>query len=545
MKTVKKQLLPGQSLEEIRQELLKVGISNIPDQEYIALLTRHTTSLLELVDKLNLRTDTRKWIQSTFTFLFGSLTEPVCVTDNKGRLLYWNPYWNLNYGYLLTKKSEHYYLKSESVNRTIRAFTRESKRQLIILDPDKSPYLISVVPFEGPGMGLSFLIFLIRKELLGTNGEAKRAKKTSLERTILGAIDGFYFSMSGDMMIKEISPSVQKHLQFRASELAGKPFTSLLTGNSLRDYNDEAILVKMFARLHSGETHHNQIEMLDGENIIQHFDFVLTYDKAINQYAALCTSVSRFKEREQELINAKVNAELNDKLKSDFLANMSHEIRTPLNGIIGFSEILGRNHLDATKRDKYLRIIRNSTMQLLTLVNNIIDISKIEAGQLKINYAKVDVHELLEDLYITFVGEARRTDKQNITFIKQTGKTDSGLFLWSDGVRLKQVLTNLLGNALKFTSQGCIIYGYTIENNKTIRFFVRDDGLGIPRNEQKTIFRRFKMSAEGSKNQYKGSGLGLAISKGILELMDGAIGVNSEEGKGAEFYFILPLTECK
>jgi two-component system CheB/CheR fusion protein len=179
----------------------------------------------------------------------------------------------------------------------------------------------------------------------------------------------------------------------------------------------------------------------------------------------------------------------------------------------------------------------------LTLVSDIIDISKIEAGQLKLSYVQVDVHQLLEDLQATFVAEANRLGKKNIRIIKQIEKPSAHLTINCDEIRLKQVLNNLLGNALKFTNDGDIRFGYTIMNDKTIRFYVRDSGIGISKAAQKIIFNRFKQTKEGEKDIYKGFGLGLAISKGIIEIMGGKIDVISEPENGAEFFFTLPNNE--
>jgi signal transduction histidine kinase len=284
-----------------------------------------------------------------------------------------------------------------------------------------------------------------------------------------------------------------------------------------------------------------ELELIDKQKQGNFYEITFIRAQDNSGWTGICQNINRFKQREKELTLVKENAEQNNKLKSNFLVNLSHEIRTPLNGIVGFSNMLCRDDINPDKREKYQRIIKSSSVQLLTLVNDIIDHSKIEAGRLKIINHKVDIHQILEDLQATFVAEADRLNKKEIRLIKQTGSPRNKLVIKGDEIRLKQVLTNLLGNALKFTEKGDIRFGYDLDTPGSIRFFVKDTGIGITKSAQKTIFLRFKQTQEGKKDKYNGTGLGLAISKGIVELMGGKIGVESNARKGAEFYFLIPL----
>lgn len=562
MKTPKRELICGQSLEEIRQELSQVELYEVPDEEYIALLTRHTSNLLELVERLNLNTDSYEGIASTFSFLFGNLTEPVCVVDEKLKVLYNNACWNIKYGHLRSISKENNYfngINKDVIRQSIAACQKDGKRKIVTLKSDASKHLISVMPFDGLDKGICFMLFsisdgFVQEKKSGTDSVelSSRKKKntgeklldqTALSYTLLEAVDGFYFSIDVNLIIKTISSSVQKKLGYSSSELINKSLALILSEKSLLNVRNAIEKRVKLPDKERVQTYRNEVEILDTRQELHLYDLTLTCVPGSYLFAGICIDIQQYKDREQELVHAKVNAELNDKLKSDFLANMSHEIRTPLNGIVGFATMLNRNHLDQTKREKYLRIIRASTLQLLTLVSDIIDISKIEAGQLKIHYTKVDVNQILEDLQATFVAEAQRLGKKEIKLIKQTGRPRSKLFIKSDEVRLKQVLNNLLGNALKFTEKGEITFGYSLSSCDSIRFFVKDSGIGISKSEQKSIFNRFKQSREGMKNIYKGTGLGLAISKGIVELMGGSIGVTSLPGAGAEFSFEMPLTE--
>lgn len=254
----------------------------------------------------------------------------------------------------------------------------------------------------------------------------------------------------------------------------------------------------------------------------------------------IATSIQH-KEYEEELVLAKEKAVESDKLKSAFLANMSHEIRTPMNAILGFSELVARTDLSADKRSSYTQHIVNNGKLLLTLVDDIIDLAKIEAGQLKIKRGSTNIDELLEELQHFCIADKKRLKKENVQIVRQQSPTGNMQWLHCDGYRLKQVLLNLLSNALKFTFTGSIEFGYIIPNNATIQFYVKDTGIGITLEQQSIIFDRFRQADNSATRQFGGTGLGLAISKKLVELMGGRIWVESEPNVGSTFFFNLPL----
>lgn len=243
------------------------------------------------------------------------------------------------------------------------------------------------------------------------------------------------------------------------------------------------------------------------------------------------------KRRTIELIQAKNRAEESDRLKSAFLANMSHEIRTPINGILGFAELLREPALSPDEKLEFLDIIRNNGKQLLGIINDIVDLSKIEANQLQIKSELVDLHALLTDLYKFFSFDLQLKEKA-VELIKEYGSAEPFL-IKADSVRLRQIMVNLLANAVKFTDTGSIRFGYMVTNT-SIRFYVTDTGVGIHPSQKVTIFDRFVQAENATSRKVKGTGLGLAISKGLVELMGGRIGVESVAGAGSEFYFTLP-----
>lgn len=241
---------------------------------------------------------------------------------------------------------------------------------------------------------------------------------------------------------------------------------------------------------------------------------------------------------QKELEIAKESAEDANKLKDAFLANMSHEIRTPMNGILGFIELLCEEGVTDEQRKEFAGIIAKSGRHLLTLINDIIDISKLEAGQIKIVLGECNLNKLLNNILLFFSNEPEKNNK-NLQLSVSLAFPDKESNIITDITRLTQILTNLINNAIKFTSQGEIEFGYGIEG-EDITFFVRDTGKGISEKEQAVIFDRFRQADDSTTRSFGGSGLGLTISSGLIELLGGKIWVESELGKGSVFFFTIP-----
>ncbi len=263
----------------------------------------------------------------------------------------------------------------------------------------------------------------------------------------------------------------------------------------------------------------------------------------ITMIMGIFKDVSDLMRIENELKEARDRAEESDRLKTSFLANMSHEIRTPMNGIIGFANLLRDAGLNEEEKDLYLKHIDRSSKQLLNIIDDIIDISKIESGQLKISNKPVRINEILEEIYSQFFHRIRGNapGEKRVDFKLEKGNDSNDFTIVCDDFRLSQILNNLIVNALKFTEEGQISFGYTLENQRYVKFFVRDTGIGIPNNKIRMIFDRFGQVDQKQTLQVSGTGLGLPISKSLVNLMGGEMWVESDLGKGTIFFFTLPL----
>ena len=249
-------------------------------------------------------------------------------------------------------------------------------------------------------------------------------------------------------------------------------------------------------------------------------------------------------ERTHDLEIAKEKAEESDQLKSSFLANMSHEIRTPLNAIVGFSSLVTESDLSAIKKDEIAFHINHNSDTLIRLIDDIIDISKIESGQLKINKRECNIDEIFNLLFEIF-NEKREDLSKNKIALKINNKLKKEDFIINtDPTRLQQVLSNLIDNALKFTEMGLVEYGcyFNTENIKELIFYVKDTGIGLSPDQQNKIFNRFnKIEHKNNDKLYRGTGLGLSISKNLVKLLGGKLWVKSEKDMGSVFYFTLPF----
>jgi len=256
----------------------------------------------------------------------------------------------------------------------------------------------------------------------------------------------------------------------------------------------------------------------------------------------------KVKARTIELQIAKERAEESDRLKSAFLANMSHEIRTPMNAIIGFTDLLGDSDLTEEQKEELIEHINKNSNTLVYLIDDIIDLAKIEAEQLKINKTETDINQILKDIIQSFIETNHLKENDKIEINLKKGIESDNFTINTDPIRFQQILINLIGNALKYTEQGFINCGYKVKTEKNssfLEFYIKDTGVGIAKNKHKQIFERFNKVEDSKTKLYRGTGLGLTITKKLVEMLGGKIWLESEENKGSTFYFSLPVEEFK
>jgi signal transduction histidine kinase len=272
----------------------------------------------------------------------------------------------------------------------------------------------------------------------------------------------------------------------------------------------------------------------DGEIIDIHS--IADFDKENNIVYGVIQDITEQKRIEEALKIAKDQAEESDRLKSAFLANMSHEIRTPMNGILGFAELLKEATLTGEQQKEYIRIIEKSGNRMLNIINDIVDISKIEAGLMEVAFGESDINELFEFLFNFFKPEV---EAKGMQLIFKNNLTDKESIIKTDREKVYAILTNLLKNAVKYSKKGIIEFGCS-KNGRYLEFFVKDTGIGISPDRKEDIFKRFIQADVSDKMAHQGAGLGLSISKAYVKLLYGKIWVESEVGKGSVFYFKIP-----
>lgn len=374
--------------------------------------------------------------------------------------------------------------------------------------------------------------------------KAKTELKSSLQRyqklldTIPYGVDEI--NMEGKIILT--NPAHARMLHCRSQDIAGRTIFDLQATDEEREFVIN-YFKKIIAEHPEPSPFIGKNNTCNGEVIDVQVDWNYLEDSE-GVLQGFITVISNITERirfEKALNEAKVKAEESDRLKSAFLTNMSHEIRTPLNGIIGFSSMLTDDNLKPEKRKSYVNYILEGANQLLTIIGNVIDISKLESGQLSIIMKPFNLDSMMSDLQVLFENESVKLNKKGLRIVYGKPEAELQEPVLSDEIRLKQVLNNLLSNALKFTEKGSIEFGYKRIKKEKLRFFVKDTGIGIAKQFHSAIFERFRQEDDSYTREFGGAGLGLAISKAIVQKLGGKIWVESEKEKGSVFYFTIPF----
>jgi PAS domain S-box-containing protein len=337
--------------------------------------------------------------------------------------------------------------------------------------------------------------------------------------------------------IEYINPTFTQHTGYSVAEVIGKNPRILQSGLMAKEVYEE-----LWQTILSGEVWHGEFynRKKNGELYweVAVISAIVNNEGAITNFVAVKEDITEKKKLWIELVAAKEKAEESDRLKTAFLANISHEIRTPMNGILGFSELLKDPHLSGAEQAEYIDLIHQSGQRMLTLINDIIDISRIEAGETMLQITETPVNQLLQELHAFFKPQAVQN---GLGLSCIAGLSDQESIIVTDSSKLTQILTNLIQNALKFTLEGSIAFGYTAKEHM-LEFYVTDTGIGIPPEMNESIFERFRQVDSSITRHHEGSGLGLSISKAYVALLGGTIRVESVPGKGSSFLFTLPYT---
>lgn len=393
-------------------------------------------------------------------------------------------------------------------------------------------------------------ILKIAADIIGFSLERKMSEK-SLRRTeqlyekIFENTGAATVTIKPDTTIIMVNSEFERILGYKRSEVEGK-----IRLVDLIENKDQSVLKK-----------HHHLLMSNPETVPKNYEFNYQNKKGEIRFAFMTGSslidtrncllsfidITDFKDVESQLRIARDRAEESDRLKSAFLANVSHEIRTPLNAITGFSFLLANPDLQPEKKEKYIKQILSGSNELVNLIDNVLDISRIESGTLKPKISEFLLNVQLEEI-LEFNNDLKdQYAKENLDIILNVPEGSQGLMVKTDQMIFQQILGSIIENAIKFTSSGTIEFGYSIlidqpdpKRDQGLLFFVKDTGIGIAKKDKERVFERFVKIVDKDAHLYRGSGLGLALARDLTQLMGGEIWVESSLGKGSTFYFTIP-----
>ena len=365
-------------------------------------------------------------------------------------------------------------------------------------------------------------------------------------RTIVQQLSDLLIISDADGIINYVSPSATRIMGYIPDEMTGRNVADFIHPDDkehvifrLRQKKYEDIPIEEMPPIITFRviTSDNRILTLEGigRNALNHEEIngiILSFRDITLQ----CEAEEKLIKAKEEAEIAQKSAEVADKLKSAFLANMSHEIRSPMNGIVGFSTLI-QKEANSPKITRYANLVNDNCKMLLQLIDDIIDISKIEAGQLKMSPHLSRINDILKNSLMLFQKLLKKRNNDKVEIVLDDNDIDEVIMI--DPIRLTQVITNLMSNSIKFTDKGYICYGYTRKDDEHLLFYVKDTGIGIPEQELKVIFERFRQVDQHLKRNIGGTGIGLSITHSLVEMMGGCIWVESEIDEGTNFYFTI------
>ncbi|MGC9341222.1 MAG: PAS domain S-box protein, partial [Bacteroidales bacterium] len=531
--------------------LISASPVQIHSEDLLISIFRDITEIKENERKLSNTILQLQQTEEKFNAFLEHSPDGITLTNDKGDIIDWNrsmeKFTGISRDYVLGKSWSKIQKQLDEINigKKVRHEKMENQvNKLTSKDSDtfQKKFEISLLPDGESIIHLENIIFNIsgakgnRIGLISRDitQEKLNRENVHLYKQIFNHNEDGIAILNSEGNYREINHAYSNIAGFSIDELKGKN-ASILIGK--KTYS-EVFKVYQFQGIFEGEL---KATTRAGKNI--YLDILMF--PVISNNITLCIvqiirDITNRKKAESELINAMRKAEEADQLKTAFLSNMSHEIRTPMNSILGFSSLLENPDITHDQRNKYIQFINRNGENLLNLIGDIIDIAKIESNQLKISKTACNIHELLEELKENMSKIIDIEAKEHID-LKLNYNRSYNLFLFTDPYRLRQILANLVYNAIKFTIKGYIEFGYNINNEREVLFYVKDTGRGIPDEMQEKIFERFHKLESSKIKLYGGAGLGLAISNQLLKLLGGKIWLESEEGEGTTFYFTLPL----
>ncbi|MBN2639021.1 MAG: response regulator [Bacteroidales bacterium] len=507
------------SNSELDLNSLLNSIIRIMDVSYVIYYDLHSLKEPLIICKNNSKTDGNIYDSELLrNLMYKSLNEPVIITDiNNYYKMNEEPFFHSFIGVHIGDKNNSYGSLAVA-NSEVYEFTADDQELL-----------------------KSFANFLDIK-LSCKNNDLKRKEQEFKYRSVYEALDESVVFLKGGVIVEVNSNFLNLIGRSNNEDIIGKTFIEF----SAKFQSDGILSYKKLAdSLNISNLRTQDFEWkfkgLAGQTIYTHILAKNIDNHEFADQVLIVIDITNQKMSEKELIDAKEKAEKANHMKSVFLSNMSHEIRTPLNSIIGFSDLILDEESTYDDRVMYSKMITTAGKSLLQLVTDIIDISKIEAGHLKIRKSYFNVHKFLDEMLVNFNLEKTELGNRSLQLKISKALNDEKVFIYTDEFRFRQILTNLLSNAIKFTNKGFVEFGYQLVSSERIQFYVKDTGIGIIQSETDLIFERFGQAKQSYIENKEGTGLGLAITHSLVSLLGGDIWLESEPGKGSVFYFTIPL----
>ena len=483
-----------------------------------------------------------KQSQYKFRMLFEGHSSIMLVIDETGNIIDANPAAAAFYGWpieklctmhldTITTRSHERVLSDLVKFRT----TNQNKFSTLHRKADGSLRDVEVIK-NTITIGSNVVFYCIINDITERKKAESQLKKLSVA---LQQSPTVVFITDPDGNIEYVNPAFTAHTGYAAEEVLGKNPRILKSGLMPKAFYEDLWQTILSGRIWRGEMHNKK---KNGELFWERavISAMLNNEGVVTNFVAVKEDITAEKKLWNELTAAKDHAEESDRLKSAFLANISHEIRTPMTGILGFSELLKEPHLSGEEQAEFIGLIQQSGNRMLNLINKLIDISRYDAGETTFEITKTPVNTLLHELYAFFKPEIQ---KKELCLNCTCELPDEDSIIETDSEKLTKILTTLLHNALTFTRKGTIDFGYT-RVGSTLEFYVLDTGIGVPAAMQQKIFERFRQADNSLSRNHEGSGLGLTIAKAYVEMLGGALRVESEEGKGSKFIFTLPYGQA-